>query len=142
MVSASNRQGRPRARRASGSVSYLAIAAFAAGVLVVNIFWPVPLWVGAAYLLASVSCFVVYLIAKRAAAAGRRRISEQTLLTLGVLGGWPGAIIAQQTLRHKTQKASFRRAFWGSVLLNVLIFAIFATPLWSRFVTWTTERML
>ena len=84
---------------------------------------PVPGWVLGGvlgwYLLASVVCFVVYAIDKSAARAGRRRISEATLLLLGVVGGWPGAIVAQQTLRHKTRKASFRRAFWATVLLHV-----------------------
>ena len=31
-------------------------------------------------------------------------------------------IVAQQRLRHKSGKAPFRSAFWGSVLLNVLAF--------------------
>jgi len=88
---------------------------------------PVLVWVMAGvlawYLLTSVVCGVVYAIDKAAARAGRRRISEATLLLLGVVGGWPGAIVAQQTLRHKTRKASFRRAFWVSVLLNVAMVA-------------------
>ena len=107
-----------------------------------NLAWPVPLWVGAVYVAASVICFVAYAIDKGAAVAGRWRVTERTLLTLGVLGGWPGAIVAQQTLRHKTQKAGFRRVFWASVLLNMLVFVVFATPLWSRFLIWSTERML
>jgi uncharacterized membrane protein YsdA (DUF1294 family) len=120
----------------------LVVLAFAGGAFIVDLLWPVPLWVGAFYAAASVTCFVAYAIDKRAAVAGRWRVSERTLLGLGVLGGWPGAIVAQQTLRHKTQKAGFRRAFWASVLMNMLIFAIFATPLWSRFMTWSTEGML
>ncbi|TFD52746.1 DUF1294 domain-containing protein [Cryobacterium frigoriphilum] len=135
MVSAPKRPIRPRARRrsGSGSVSYLAIVVFVGAALVGSVFWPVPLWVAAVYAVASVVCCVAYAIDKRAAVAGRWRVSEKTLLLLGFLGGWPGAIIAQQTLRHKTQKASFRRAFWGSVVLNVLVFAVVATPLLSRF---------
>ena len=86
---------------------------------------PVPVWVLGGvlgwYLLASVVCVVVYAIDKSAARAGRRRISEATLLLLGVIGGWPGAIVAQQKLRHKTRKASFRRAFRASVLLNLAV---------------------
>jgi len=125
---------RRRARR-RGSASYLAIVAFVAVVLVGAVFWPVPLWVAGLYAAVSVVCYLAYLVDKRAALAGRWRVAEGTLLTLGFLGGWPGAIVAQQTLRHKTQKASFRRAFWGSVVLNVLLFvalAMFAAPLWSR----------
>ncbi|WP_165138664.1 DUF1294 domain-containing protein [Microbacterium endophyticum] len=43
----------------------------------------------------------------------RRWISEQMLLTLGLFGRWPGALIAKQLFRHKPRKRSFRRAFRG-----------------------------
>jgi len=129
---------RPEPRRRagrSGSANYLTIVAFAAVVLGANSVWPVPLWIAGVYAVASVVCYFAYLVDKRAAVAGRWRVTESALLTLGFLGGWPGAIIAQQTLRHKTQKATFRRAFWVSVVLNVLVFAVltvFAPTLWSR----------
>lgn len=74
-------------------------------------------------------CFVVYAIDKSAAVAGRWRVSERTLILLGLAGGWLGAIVAQQLLRHKSGKASFRSAFWGSVLLNVLAFIALNAPL-------------
>jgi len=32
--------------------------------------------------------------------------------------GWPGALIAQQALRHKSKKTSFRTLFWVTVLIN------------------------
>ena len=38
---------------------------------------------------------------------------------LDLLGGWPGALIAQQQSRHKTVKASFQAAFWFTVLANL-----------------------
>ncbi|MGV8663884.1 DUF1294 domain-containing protein, partial [Pseudomonas aeruginosa] len=34
------------------------------------------------------------------------------------LGGWPGALVAQQVFRHKTRKLSFQLVFWGIVLLH------------------------
>jgi uncharacterized membrane protein YsdA (DUF1294 family) len=33
-------------------------------------------------------------------------------------GGWPGALIAQRLLRHKTKKQSFQVVFWATVALN------------------------
>jgi len=41
------------------------------------------------------------------------------LLLLGLCCGWPGGLLAQQTLRHKTVKTSFQIAFWCSAAVNV-----------------------
>lgn len=77
-------------------------------------------------------CFVAYAADKSAAAAGRWRVAENTLIFLGLAGGWPGAIIAQQVLHHKSNKAAFRAVFWGSVMLNVAAFIGLTTPLLLR----------
>lgn len=50
------------------------------------------------------------------------RISENTLLFLGLIGGWVGAIIAQQRFRHKTRKLSFQLQFVVTIGLHVLFF--------------------
>lgn len=70
------------------------------------------------YLGASVVAFPVYWFDKSAARQNRWRTSERVMQMLGLLGGWPGALVAQQLLRHKTRKASFQMMFWGMVLLN------------------------
>ncbi len=62
--------------------------------------------------------FMAYAGDKSAAEAGQWRTKENTLHLLSLLGGWPGALIAQQTLRHKSRKTSFRIVFWVTVLLN------------------------
>jgi uncharacterized membrane protein YsdA (DUF1294 family)/cold shock CspA family protein len=127
---------RRTSRTNAGPATYLPILLFALAYLGVNTLWPIPLWVAGLYAAASVICFVVYAVDKSAATAQRWRVSETTLLLLGVVGGWPGAIVAQQTLRHKTQKASFRSAFWGTVVINLLVFAVFATPAFALFAEW------
>lgn len=85
-------------------------------------------------LLGSVVCFAAYARDKSAAKTRRWRTSEGTLLMLGFLGGWPGAILAQQLFRHKTTKASFQSKFWASVILNVAGFIAFASPLLASIV--------
>jgi uncharacterized membrane protein YsdA (DUF1294 family) len=78
-----------------------------------------------------VVCFIYYAVDKSAAAAGRWRVPEGTLILLGLAGGWPGAIVAQQLLRHKSSKEDFRSAFWASVVLNVLAFVALCSPIVS-----------
>jgi uncharacterized membrane protein YsdA (DUF1294 family)/cold shock CspA family protein len=80
------------------------------------------------YLAASLLTFVVYALDKTAARKGTWRISENTLHTLALFGGWPGAIVAQQKLRHKSKKQSFRTVFWLTVLINCGAFAWALTP--------------
>ncbi|MCU1528199.1 MAG: hypothetical protein JWP75_1962 [Frondihabitans sp.] len=79
---------------------------------------PFPVGVPWLYLALSILLAVVYAVDKSAARAGRWRISERNLLFVGLLGGWPGGVVAQQVLRHKTRKRSFQLAFWATVVVN------------------------
>jgi uncharacterized membrane protein YsdA (DUF1294 family) len=96
--------------------------------VVVAVIWRVPGWVAALYVGANVVCALVYAIDKSAAKAGRWRVSESTLHTLSLIGGWPGTLVAQQVLRHKSNKASFRSAFWVTVAANVAGFVAIHLP--------------
>lgn len=71
-----------------------------------------------AYAAMSLLAFVCYGVDKSAARAGRRRTPESTLQMIALLGGWPGALLAQDIFRHKSSKASFQSLFWIIVLLN------------------------
>jgi uncharacterized membrane protein YsdA (DUF1294 family) len=68
----------------------------------------------------SLLCFGVYALDKTAARRNRRRVPENTLHLLDLLCGWPGGLLAQGWLRHKSSKRSFQIAFWFCVLLNLL----------------------
>lgn len=114
-----------------GGASTFAIPAFLGLVLVVALTWGLARIVVHLYVAASVVCGLAYWLDKRAAQRGRKRISERSLLLLGLAGGWPGAILAQQMLRHKSVKPSFRRAFWVTVGVNVCAFVVLASP-WAR----------
>jgi uncharacterized membrane protein YsdA (DUF1294 family)/cold shock CspA family protein len=82
-----------------------------------------------AYLVASIIAFLAYALDKSAAKQGRWRTSESTLHLLGIACGWPGALLAQQLLRHKTSKPSFVSAFWATVLINAAGFYAANSPL-------------
>jgi len=109
---------------------YLSILLFAALYAGATFAWQLPLAVGAAYLALSAICFATYALDKSAARRGERRTPESRLLMLGLLGGWPGAVLAQQWLRHKTVKQPFRQMFWFTVAVNI------------GFFLWLSERIL
>jgi uncharacterized membrane protein YsdA (DUF1294 family) len=77
-----------------------------------------PLAVPVIYLTASVAAGIAYGIDKSAAQRGAWRTPERTLHVLALMGGWPGAVVAQRVFRHKSRKLSFRFAFWATVALN------------------------
>lgn len=83
----------------------------------------VPQLVAGAYVLASLASYALYGYDKSAAGRGASRTPETTLHLLDVLGGWPGALVAQQQFRHKTVKASFQGVFWGTVVANLVAVA-------------------
>jgi uncharacterized membrane protein YsdA (DUF1294 family)/cold shock CspA family protein len=125
------RIARPRARDQSaqwGGATLFAISAFIGLYLVLAVLWRVPYQVAAGYLALSIISFIAYAADKAAATSGGWRTKESSLLLLGLVGGWPGAILAQQFLRHKSNKASFRSAFWGTVVLNVAAFVVLSSP--------------
>ncbi|RJG09539.1 DUF1294 domain-containing protein [Massilia cavernae] len=71
------------------------------------------------YAVASLVCFTMHALDKSAARAGRRRIPESSLLVSGFAFGWPGGLLAQRWLRHKTAKAAFQLRFRLAAGLNV-----------------------
>lgn len=79
--------------------------------------WVVPAW----YAVASVVAWSLYASDKRRAREGRWRVKETTLHLVEMLGGWPGAFLAQRKFRHKTVKRSFQSGFWFAVVLHQFI---------------------
>ena len=74
-----------------------------------------------AYIAFSFVTFIAYALDKSAAKKGSWRTSEQSLHILSLAGGWPGALVAQQMLRHKSRKVSFRVEFWITVVVNIAV---------------------
>jgi uncharacterized membrane protein YsdA (DUF1294 family) len=98
---------------------------FVAALIVLVVRGDLPLLVLGFYLAASAVAFITYAVDKSAARRGAWRVRENTLHVLGVIGGWPGALVAQEVLRHKSQKESFKKIFWLTALLNSAALAWF-----------------
>lgn len=86
-----------------------------------------PMNVLLAYAAVSTIAFIAYGLDKSAATAGRQRTPETTLHFLGLICGWPGALLAQRVFRHKSRKAAFQSTFWGTVALNVIALLLLAS---------------
>lgn len=70
------------------------------------------------YALASLVTLIVYARDKSAAKKNQWRTPESTLHLLALFAGWPGALLAQRLLRHKSSKQSFQLVFWLTVVVN------------------------
>ncbi len=77
-----------------------------------------PWWVLPVSLSLNLATFFAYWQDKYAAQQRRWRVKENTLHLWGLAGGWGGAWFAQQVLRHKSSKKSFRSAYWASVVIH------------------------
>ena len=77
------------------------------------VLWPLLLYIGMSLL-----SIWQYSRDKHNAQTGAWRISENQLHAIELFGGWPGALLAQQLLRHKTKKASYQVIFWLIVLVH------------------------
>ena len=121
---ARGRGGRP------GAGAILLAEAFFAFLAAAVMLRRMPAWILALYALVSLMTFLIYAIDKRAARNGRQRISESTLHILTLTGGWPGAVLAQQLLRHKSQKQSYRMVFWATVILNSAVLGWVLKRIW------------
>ncbi|MHA3059120.1 DUF1294 domain-containing protein [Acinetobacter sp. ANC 4636] len=80
-----------------------------------------PSWLLLYSLLINALCYWQYTQDKTAAQQNQRRVPEQTLHLLSLLGGWPAAWFAQQKLRHKTQKQPFRQIYFATIVLNIML---------------------
>lgn len=104
----------------------LLVLAFLGGLIGAARLHMLPVGIVGAYLCLSLLTFITYAIDKSAAKRSKWRTKESTLHWLALMGGWPGALFTQHTLRHKSVKTSFRRVFWLTVIINlaVLVYGI------------------
>ena len=109
--------GRPRGQSLALLLVLSAIIALALG----HELGQIPVGLIYLYGVASLLTLLSYAWDKYAAKKGWQRVPERTLHLLAVIGGWPGALVAQQWLRHKTVKRRFRVVFYLTLLINLAL---------------------
>ncbi|MBH3411761.1 DUF1294 domain-containing protein [Pseudomonas putida] len=97
----------------------LAVLCLLPGLGAAKMGWNGQNWVPRAmYPLVSLISLLLYWQDKRQAQGDAGRTPEKVLHASELLGGWPGALVAQQLFRHKTRKGSYQLVCWGIVLLH------------------------
>jgi uncharacterized membrane protein YsdA (DUF1294 family)/cold shock CspA family protein len=123
------RQGKTKQPKGSSALVIAALFLLFVAAVAYTGHLPVPvLWF---YLAASFITLMVYWKDKSAARKGEWRTPESTLHSLALVGGWPGALVAQSLLRHKSSKTSFRVVFFTTVFLNIAALLWTFTPMGS-----------
>lgn len=105
------------------------ITLYGAFIMALQLTHQLPVWAIAIPVLLSGLTYLIYDMDKKAAQQGKQRIPEKNLHLLALLGGWPGALLAQQKLRHKSAKTQFQQVFWATVILNWVLLIILSMPL-------------
>lgn len=137
-----NAKGQPRAenvalvrdralRRASprtAAASLFAAVGFFGVLAVAVLAGRLPVLILGLYSGVSAIAFIAYALDKSAARDNRRRIRESTLHMLALAGGWPGALCAQQLLRHKSSKKAFQITFCLTVIVNSVALGWLLSP--------------
>ena len=77
------------------------------------------------YLMLSLVTFLLYWRDKIKSKSDQWRTPENTLHLFSLIGGWPGALIAQRTLHHKSRKKSFQTIYFITMVLNVSVFLFY-----------------
>lgn len=106
---------------------------------------PGPAWIPALWVfVVSSVAWRTYRSDKKAAQAGAWRVSETMLHSLEILGGWPGAFLAQRRYLHKTRKMSYQGIFQSIVFLYQLVSLdlLLDHRLWSELVQMLAESGL
>jgi uncharacterized membrane protein YsdA (DUF1294 family)/cold shock CspA family protein len=104
-----------RSRLPRTALGLVALTAIAGAALTGAIAVPLA---AACFVASGVACCMYY-FDKTAARRGGQRTPENMLHLASLLGGWPGALLAQQRFRHKTAKRSFQMVFWATVVINL-----------------------
>lgn len=114
--------------RGPGRLPLLVAGLFLTGIALAALGGRLPGAFAALYAAASAITFIAYALDKSAARQNRRRTRESTLHLLALAGGWPGALAAQNRLRHKSSKPAFLAVFRPTVVINCLALGLYLSP--------------
>ena len=89
-------------------------------ILLILLLWAKSMYLAVFYLLLSFVTYIQFSMDKHYSMSSHWRISEKRLLLLSFLGGWPGGLLAQKYIHHKSSKKSFNRVFLLVIVLNLL----------------------
>ena len=124
-------QSRKKRRTNSAYRFFLVLTLAATACLFVALRWEWKFSLLAAYALSiNFVTLVAYAYDKTAAIRGYRRVPENVLHLQAAVGGSPAALAGQVAFHHKTIKTSFRRRFWGIVIVQAVV--VFAYWLGTR----------
>lgn len=126
---------KPSSYRGSGNWRVVVALLFLALVATMYAISRIPVEIVGIYFVASVVTFFAYAFDKSAARKGGQRTPETSLQFLSLIGGWPGGLVGQQLLQHKTRKASFQTTFWFTVAVNIVALGFLLSSQGSRFLT-------
>lgn len=110
-------------RKSTGLISIIVAVIFLIIVALSVLEDKLPSVILAVYVGLSILSYFLYAVDKSTAKKRAWRTQENTLHLFALAGGWPGALIAQQKLRHKSKKEEFRFVFWITVILNCGMFS-------------------
>lgn len=105
------------ARICGPALSPFTLATIMAAILMIAyallaLFASAPLHLSALYAVMSLITIAAYSADKKRAERRQWRITENRLHLLELLGGWPGALLAQHFFRHKNRKLQYQMIFW------------------------------
>ncbi|NJD08083.1 MAG: DUF1294 domain-containing protein [Methylococcaceae bacterium] len=83
---------------------------------------PMPL---AAYVFMTPLTIMYYAEDKRRALQHLWRIPNVYMHCFEILGGWPGALLAQNAYRHKLKRGTYQNGFWAIVALHGIAWAVY-----------------
>lgn len=85
------------------------------------------------YLFMSFVSFILLFIDKKRAETNGWRISELYLHLVELLGGWPGALLGQKYIRHKTKKWRYRLVLWLIIIIHAIVWFYLIYGLSTKF---------